>query len=245
MLRIAICDDNEYVINNLKDAVHNGFSKITDKFILKCFTNGKMLLENNAQIPFDVIFLDIDMPETDGFEIAKKLRDGFNQCFIIFVTDHSELVYRSFDFQPFNFIPKSSASALNENVSAVIRKLMEYMKQYQKITLENEEETTVAYYHNIIFVESDKHYLLFHIKNREDAFRIRGSINEIASELEKYDFLRIHRCFIVNMNYIKSIDKKIGKVCINYNDTRKTLSLGRNYKEEADEKYILYLRNVL
>ncbi len=244
MIQIAICDDNEYELDILSRFINNGFSKHTDDYKIKCFTNGNLLLNYNEHIPFNVLFLDIDMPKINGFDIAKKLRNNFSRCFIIFVTSHSNLVYKSFEFQPFNFIQKNPQENLEESIMLVIESLMNNMKQNKKIILENSEETAAIYYHNIIYIESDKHYMKYHIQNKEKPISIRGSINETYIELQKYDFIRIHKRFIVNLKYIKFVDKKIGKIYINYNGFKKSLSLGTSYRDIVDEKYTLYLREM-
>lgn len=245
MIRIAICDDDEFIFDLLKKAVTSGFSQHTDDFNVKCYTNGKLLLDDNARNSFDVLFLDIDMPKINGFELAQKFRDNFSQCFIIFITNHSELVYKSFDFQPFNFIQKDSSELLKKSILCVTDKLMEHMKQHKKITLENDEETLIVYYHNICYIESEKHYVKYYIQNRDHPMTIRGSINELESKLSVFGFLRIHRSYIANVKYIKSIDQKIGKVYTNYNGMRKSLPMGSSYKSNVDEQFTLFLRNTL
>ena len=119
MIRIAVCDDDEYMLEKLKFMIDREFAGHTSDYIIKCYSSAGLLLDDNSSTAFDIIFLDIDMPETDGFETAEKLRNDFMQCYIIFVTSHSNLVYRSFDFQPFHFIPKNPASTEN---SAPIKK---------------------------------------------------------------------------------------------------------------------------
>lgn len=244
MIQIAICDDNRCALETLKAFINNGFAAHTDDYKITCFTNGNLLLNDNEHTPFDVLFLDIDMPKISGFDIAKKLRSDFSRCFIIFITSHSNLVYKSFDFQPFHFIQKNPQEKLEKNIASVIKSLMNNMKQNKKIVLENSQEKAVIYYHNIIFIESDKHYLKYHIQNKEKPISIRGSINETEIELEKYNFIRIHRGFIVNLKYIKFVDKKIGKLYINYNGVKKALYVGKSYKNIVDEKYTLYLRDM-
>ena len=245
MIKVAICDDNEMALDSVKEYVDKGFSAYTDDYSVKSYTNGQLMLQDNEQTPFDVMFLDIDMPEIGGFDIAKKLRSDFSRCFIIFITSHSNLVYKSFDFQPFNFIQKDPPESLCENIGSVIAKLMEHMKQNEKIIINNESKPVVVYYHNIIYVESDKHYLKHFIQNQETPLLVRASINDKESEFEKYGFIRIHRKFIVNLKFINFVDVKIGKVYINYNGTRKSLPMGNSYRDNVEKKYTEYLRDTL
>ena len=144
MIGIAICDDDEYTLGIVKTKIDREFAKYTDDYNIKCYSNGMLLLDDNRHTAFDILFLDIDMPKIGGFEIAQQFREGFLQSFIIFVTSHSNLVYKSFDFQPFNFIPKDSPDDFNRTIISVIGKLMEHMKQHKKIVLENDEETAVV-----------------------------------------------------------------------------------------------------
>ena len=55
----------------------------------------------------DAIFLDIDIPEMNGFQIAKNVRKLYPDCMIIFCSSHNELVYESFEYEPFWFLCKS------------------------------------------------------------------------------------------------------------------------------------------
>lgn len=245
MIRIAVCDDDEYMLGKLKCMIDREFAGHTSDYIIKCYSSAGLLLDDNSSTAFDIIFLDIDMPETDGFETAEKLRNDFMQCYIIFVTSHSNLVYRSFDFQPFHFIPKNPADDLENMISSVVTRLMEHMKQHRKIILENYDETAAIYYHNIIYIESARHYLKYFIQNRDDPVSVRGSVNDAESDFSSYDFIRIHRRYIVNLKYMKSIDKKIGKVYMNFNGKKISLPMSTSYKESADQKFTVYLRKTL
>ena len=106
-MRIAVCDDNTVLLPKLKEIIYDSFSVYTDEFEILIYSSGTLLLNAHKQEPFQIIFLDIDMPKISGFDVAKTLRDDFSNCFIIFITSHSELVYESMDFQPFHFIRKN------------------------------------------------------------------------------------------------------------------------------------------
>lgn len=244
MIRIAICDDNKADLDKIEKSVRNGFSRFTDDYNVCCFTDGSSLLLYNNKQPFDVLFLDIDMPSLTGFDVAKHLRASFNQCFIIFVTSHSDLVYSSFDFQPFNFIQKVSGAKFEERIAYVIEKLMKHMKQNVKIVLENGTETLVTYYRSIVYIESDKHYLKYYIQNREEEMTIRGAINDAEKTMSSFDFVRIHRSYIANLKYIKTVSQNLGKVYVNFNGIRVTLPLGANYKDDVYNRHIQYMRDI-
>lgn len=246
MIRIAICDDNKRTLMQLEKFIDAEFRKITDDFSINCYENGTVLLNANNLNKFDVLFLDIDMPEISGFDIAKNLRASFSDCYIVFVSSHADLVYKSLDFQPFNFIRKNPSELFVSTLKNVVKKLMSNMKQNQSITLEDEVSgKKVVYFRNIVFIKSERHYLLFYIQNNDGPIKIRGSINDIEHSLEEYDFIRIHRSIIVNLRFISSIDTKVGKVVLNCDNYLKSLSLSKTYRNSLDIKYTLYLRKTL
>jgi two-component SAPR family response regulator len=70
------------------------------------FSGAGALINYMDSTYFDVIFLDIDMPEITGFDAAKKVKEISPESKIIFVTSKHDLVYNSFEYQPFYFIRK-------------------------------------------------------------------------------------------------------------------------------------------
>lgn len=246
MMNIAVCDDNERAVNYLKNCIESSFKEYTDDFCLKSFTDGTELLKSNSREEFQVLFLDIDMPEFTGFDVAKSLRDYFSKCYIIFVTSHSDLVYKSFDFQPFNFIRKNPSELLYKRIKSVVAKLMVNMKQSESIVREDEMSGTVAvYYRNIIFIKSERHYLYYYLQNREKPVKIRGSINEIEGAVEVYGFARTHKSYIVNLRYVLNVDRKIGKVNLNSESKRQSLPMSKSYEKDVAKAYRTYLRSLL
>ena len=215
MIKIAICDDNKANLSILKSNINSGFLKYTDDFTITVYENGLILLKDNSLNPFDVIFLDIDMPKIDGFNIAQKIRSTLSSCFIIFVTSYSELVYRSLDFQPFHFIRKLPAELLYKRITEVIDKLMQHLKQSSPIVLEDDiSGRIVTYYRNVICIKSEKHYLYYYIKDHDNPIKVRGMLSSVEEEFSEFDFIRIHRNYIINLALIQKLDLKIGSVYV-------------------------------
>ena len=202
MLRIAICDDNEIMLENLKGIISDAFSEHTTDFEVSEYLGGLLLLNEHKLTPFDVIFLDIDMPKVSGFDAAKQLRDEFSNCFIIFVTSHSELVYESMDFQPFHFIRKNCSVPIEESAALIVKKLMKHIKQNEKIILDDGSRRMAVYIRDIVYLESDKHYINYFIKNADKPIKMRESITECEEKYKDYDFVRIHKRYLINLKYL-------------------------------------------
>lgn len=242
MLKIAIYEDNLHELKMLQNIITNSTKNYTDNFRIKCFSDITSLLNDNSDNSYDIIFLDIDMTEQNRFEAAEKLRKRRWRGILVFITCNNELVYKGFDYQPFYFIHKSSAEQAEKNIHSVISKLMKYIISTGRIVLENTEERVVSDYSEIIFIESNKHYMNYHLINRDEPIVLRGSINQEENRLQVYGLIRVHKRYIVNMKYIKVIDKKLGKLYIDFKGIRKAIPVGETYKKSTDSTYNDYLR---
>ncbi len=241
MIRIGICDDNFNMLNNLNAIISNSFSAYSVEFETNTFTNGQALLNAHFVEKFDILFLDIDMPGINGFDISKSLRDDYVNCFIIFVTSHAELVYDSMDFQPFNFIRKNCSIPLEDSIKRVTAKLIKHMRQNEKLILKNEVGGNLdVYVKDIIYIENDKHHLKYYTTKSVMPFRVRGLISESEIKLFNCDYVRIHKSYIVNMRYISKIDRTNSEVYIRVNGKR--LPMSKKIKKDVFERYMEYLR---
>lgn len=240
-MRIAICDDDKIVLNNLKNLI----TKEVQTNNLYCeqvdtFTSGHKLLDEYSKKSYDVIFLDIRMPSIDGFEIAAKLREISYTTFIIFVTTESELVFSSFDFQPFNFIRKYPEEHFELQVKNVVKKLARHIRQNEMIILEMAYlEKKKVCVRDILYISSEKNYLIFHLPGSE--LRVRGKLTEASERFGVYDFVRVHNRFLVNMKNISYIDYPNDEIRMTDNSL---VNIGRSYKKALNEQYTLYLRSL-
>lgn len=91
-MNIAICDDNYADLEYITKIVYQSFSKNKIACDLKTYTNAGNLLEANQNQLFDVIFLDLDMPEISGMEAASRLNKLNESTEIVFITNHDEYI---------------------------------------------------------------------------------------------------------------------------------------------------------
>ncbi len=242
MFRIGICDDNPLFAKHLEKVVKNEFSKYEGSYDIQAFNDGIVLLRQNELEPFDVLFLDIDMPKAGGFDIAKQLREAYSHCIIVFVTSHAELVFESMNYQPFNFIRKNCSIPLEESVSNIVGKLILHMRQDDTIVVDDQNTRKHSIHtRNILYIQGDNHYLLFKVINKSsiDTIRTSGRLKDFEELLTPNSFVRIHKSYLVNIRHIAYINKKAnevevtGKIC---------LPLSRNYKRNTEDRYIEYTR---
>lgn len=240
MLKIAVCDDDQIMLDFVSKNADFLLSQNRIGHSITRFLSGTEFLKAHKADPFDVVFLDIIMPEAGGFDIAKEMRGLFQKTYIIFVTTESSLVYESFDFQPFYFIPKGSPKILAERLSHVVKRLAIHLSANKKIILKAPygDEYSIDPL-SIISAESSTKYVSYCFTNRPP-LRIKQKLDEAQTVLNSYLFVRIHNRFIVNMKHIKRIDYPNLEVTLN---DERTLNISRSYKKELEKLYDIYLRN--
>lgn len=97
-MKIALCDDDKLLVDMLSIQVENLIDKnnlYNFSFEYHLFTDPLLLLSEHQKEPFDIAFLDIDMPQTDGLSLADKLFTTNNNVFIFYVTSYTQFIVPS------------------------------------------------------------------------------------------------------------------------------------------------------
>lgn len=239
MINAAVCDDNNVHLRYLGRIVSELLDDLSTAHTVDLFSSGDAFLESHRQFAFDAVFLDIKMPEPDGFEVAKQIRSVSEKTYIIFITTESGLVYDSFDFRPFHFIPKSNPEILKIKLRHVIEKLIEHMDGNRPICLElpyNEKKYMDPAL--ILYISSKSNYL--DVVTERETIHLRGKIEDMLNRLPAKNFVRIHNRYILNLKHLCRIDHTRLKVLL---DNSRELDVSRAYKALLVERNNIFLRD--
>ncbi|MDF2472887.1 MAG: Response regulator of the LytR/AlgR family [Lachnospiraceae bacterium] len=202
-VKIAICDDERIFIEELSRQLEILFVNESIDIQIKSYQSGRKLLSDSNDLDFDILFLDIDMPEITGIDIAEQIRRKNQFVHIIFITSHEDLVYQSIQYRPFRFIRKCYArEELPEAVTALKRKICNENNLFS--IKFNGTESSIRYA-DISYIESYRHDIFVH--TTKETYRIKGNLGNLEKQCENYGFIRVHSGYLVNYRYIFSIDK--------------------------------------
>ena len=207
MLNIAVCDDNSQFANlltqHLKKLSAYKIPPRIDCRFTPAFSSAKEVLEYLKGGAIDVLFLDIDMPEINGFELAKALCESNPDTVIVFVSSYEEFVYSSFEYCPFRFLRKSH---LAEELDITFQKVIEKcILNSESLLFNSTDGEIVLRVKDIIHFEGQKNYYV--IKTVSGAeYKCRGTMSSVEDYAKNYDFFRIHSAYIVNLEHIESIN---------------------------------------
>ena len=204
MLRIAVCDDDQAISHSYKDRIKALFeSKHVDATIFN-YTKGSKLIADCKELPFDLIFLDIDMPVMSGFDVAEKIIEIIEDPVIIFITNEEQLVYRSLRYSPFRFIRKTYIVAeLNEAIVSFLD--LHFKRSKTQIFNCVNGELVAINIKDIMYIESNKHKVTVYTQKKD--FVTKAKISELEESLKNFGFIRVHIGYLINMKYIYSIEK--------------------------------------
>lgn len=231
--KIVICDDDdETFIDLLSEKIEQDFVQRKIVCLIEKYSDSRKLLDNIGA-ETQLYFLDIDMPEINGMEIADKILAKNLHSEIIFVSNHEEMVFESFRYKPLRFIRKEKMNQeLQEAISAFLDKKE---KESRILEITTREGKCCIAVDDIIFLESRQHYLKICCENEN--FELRGRISDYETMLEKYGFVRVNIGFIINCKYIKILKTK--KIILR---NGMEINIGSNRHDKVRHAYMEYVR---
>lgn len=124
MIRIALCDDDPHFLQHLHQTVDQWFDERQILSTCTDYSSGKVLLDFINTTGFDIFFLDIEMPEVGGMELAKQIREAQPDAVIIFLTSHNEFAPDGYRVQALRYLSKLAwKNDLNEALHATMAQL--------------------------------------------------------------------------------------------------------------------------
>lgn len=232
MIEIAICDDEEIIIERIADLI----KKQNIDCHIESFQAGNELLA--AKRRFDLIFLDIQMDGINGMETAKAVREYDRKAVIVFVTAVKEYVFEAFDVGAFHYLLKPieerKFAEVFENAAREIQE-RRIQKETPALFFKTKNKSYTFNQSEIIFIESKNRKAAIHtVKNTLEVYAV---MKELQKELGN-SFYRCHRGYLVNMAHIAEYSSDMIEM-----DNGERVYLAKEKYQEFVKAYMRYLRN--
>lgn len=201
MYRLAICDDDRDFCSSLEKFLRGFFAAKNMECAISSFADTQSLdasLTGGAD--YDLLFLDIMFKQDNGMNYAKYLRDRGYKLDIVFITTSKEYAVESFDVNPLYYLIKPIEQ---QKLTAALRRFFE--KNAPRYICFNSLGGTIKIkLSDIYYFEIYGHQVLIH-KSDGTQSDIRGTLKDIESQLPPGMFIRPHRSYLVNTEYITEI----------------------------------------
>ncbi len=229
-MRIAICDDEKLIRDQLHNRVAQYFIKKNVICEISDFATGSSFVAVNEK--FDLVFMDCRLEDGNGIDFIKQIRQMNTNLIVIFLTVYSEYAIESIRLDTFRYLVKPVPDELFAEA------LDSFMKLYQstrKIIVPTSGKTCYLNADDVMYIESDKKYTL--VRTVSGQYRSSKGISDFYAEINNPHFFRTHRSYILNMKYVSSIEKKT----IVLTNGEKVICSAQNY-DEFLKNYMSYLK---
>ncbi len=201
VIHVAIVEDEEIHQQALREHLlrYAGENDVT--FDIRMFANPILLLENYRPV-YDLIFLDIQMPDLNGMETARKLRAVDQNVLLIFVTSLAQYAIEGYEVAAVDYILKpvqyfSFAMRLTKAIWRINAGADE------AVQVANSSGTTRIRLWDILYVEISGHAMTYH--THEGAVSGTGTLSALEEKLRGKSFARCNSCYLVNLAYVDTV----------------------------------------
>lgn len=231
-MRIAVLDDTQEDADQIMEYLKRFEKEKKTLFQTKVFYSSFEFLEEYKG-SYDVIFLDIEMPGSNGLEVAREIRDRDKTVGIIFITSLAQYAIEGYEVNAIDFMVKPVGYY---NFAAKLEKALRFYKSRseQDIIINSKGIIRRVAMSEIFYIEKSRDHMIFHTP--DGSFEERGSIKALKEKLVELPFIECTSGCLVNLAYVKRVEKDIISL---KNDT--VLSLSRRLKRPFVEEYIRYI----
>lgn len=207
MITIGICDDEPNMRKLLRIPIEKKLQLLGEEYLIYEFSSGITLLSSEQVSSLDFLFLDIEMPELSGMETARALRSSKLDTTIIFVTAYPDFVFQGYEVHAYHYILKPYEE---RKIMSVLEQaiLSSGIHEEKYLTVTKKSGIIKVPFNQIRSISSDRRKLL--INRGEECVEFYGKLGDIKEQLPNY-FIQIHNRYLVNLNFVTSIE---GSECI-------------------------------
>ena len=245
MLNTILIDDQELCTELLKDMLEKDSPDV--KVVSVCHS-GKEGIKAIARYNPDLVILDVEMPEMNGFEMLQKIKDpGFD---VIFTTSFDKysiqaIRYSAMDYLLKPVVPHELKSAIDkvqnkldknaqQHLRDLFKNLRDNKRQVSQVALPSLEGLIFVNVLDVIHCEADSNYTTLFLKSGEKMM-VTKTLKDIEGLLEGNNFFRIHHSHLINMNHIKKYVRGNAGYVIMTNGA--DINVARNKKESFLQQF--------
>ena len=237
MLKIAILDDENTALMVSKGVIDSFLASKNIPFSIDSFDKSDIFLANFQEEKYQLVFLDIDMPEKSGIEVGKEIKKMNPSVDIIYISQREDLVFDTLALLPFGFVRKAKIlEDFPKVLELYINTYLEKNDDSDKLSFSSKNGINVFNINDILYIEGNKNYQTLYLKDNT-TYNARSSMQELEKQLSTHGFIRIHKGYLVNYLYIRRIESTLVSLT---NGAR--LPLATQRKEEILEEYLMLSR---
>ncbi|MCR5226049.1 MAG: LytTR family DNA-binding domain-containing protein [Eubacterium sp.] len=233
-MRIAVCDDEEKFRTQAREMIDKLAGSID--VVVDAYEDGRKLLQAFDTNPYDVLFLDIEMPAMDGITLAKKLRERSDKIYIVFLTGHVEYALEGYEVNALRYLTKP---VQEDKLREVLRFVMDQSTSKKQLMIKEDGEELLLNVSDIIYMEAQNQYVMIYATDGEHL--VRYNIGDFEEQLKGDGFFRVHRGYLVSLAKVKKLVKS--DVLMETPDGEIDIPVSRSNVKPLKEALYAYVEN--
>lgn len=198
---IAIVEDDPKEAQVLQSYFNHLPAEFQDTFQVRLFPTARAFLSAYQPI-YDIVFMDINLPDLNGLEAAGYMRRLDQNVVLIFVTSMAQFAVRGYEVDALDFLLKPvSFSTFTLKLKRALSKCSGTQPQELLITVSDGVLRTSAA--RVKYVEVSDHALLYH--TTDGILRSYGNLKQVEAQLNPRQFVRCNRCYLINLAFVRGI----------------------------------------
>ena len=186
MIRIAVVDDDREEVQELCDLLQFTSLELQEPYTIETFYSGSEFLAQYRK-QYELLCLDIDMPEKDGMAVAEEIRRRDSKVLIMFITHMAQMAIRGYEVQAVDFVLKP-------------------VNKYAFFLVPDDGGVRKISSRELYYVEVSGHYLYYHAKS--GVYKQKSPLRQIEEELTSLSFRKCNNCYLVNLRHVNAVRKE-------------------------------------
>lgn len=205
-MRIAILEDASVEQEQLVQSVVAIMAEDLPDLSCEISTYTSMQAYEAAGDAYDLLILDLHLPDGNGLDLARRLRQQRADTGIMIITAYQEHVYEGYEVGAFRFLPKPVEP---ERLKTALLQFIAQYRSMRFLLVPTQTEQLVLALDEIVCIESQGKHTVVYMQDGRN-IESKKSIQDYTREIENGSFVRVHRCYLVNMKHILRLkDSKI------------------------------------
>lgn len=204
MIRVLIIDDDEKYCERIKKICTDFFQTANDEYTIVAYSDCQQLIwDFQENVDYDIYLIDIEMPLMNGMELAKMLREKYDEPYIIFITAYLEYSIECYQYKTWRYIIKSQ---LEDKLPGALKTLYDNLqrREVEQYTIVRNNSIERIAFMDILFLNKEGKNTIIH--TMKENFYERKPIQRLVEEIDKPYMLFSDRSYVVNVRHVMKVD---------------------------------------
>ncbi|MCD7826746.1 MAG: LytTR family DNA-binding domain-containing protein [Clostridiaceae bacterium] len=203
MIKVAICEDQKTELVLLQRIVEYLMQDRGLDYNIISYQSGEALLSDYVNHPCDLILLDVIMPDIDGIETGRKIREIDSDVELIYCTSSRDFAIAAYEIHAMGYLLKPyQSSRIGALLDYYLQKHPQMNQNY--IQVKSKRKSVIIPYKDIIYMESDNKVVYIHTTT-QGSVKVYNKLDVFEQQMRDERFLRCHQSYLINLQYVAGL----------------------------------------